>query len=53
MSNQPSVLELFAGAGGLALGIEKAGMKTVGLVECDKNCVQTLKNNKPKWNVIL
>lgn len=46
------VLELFAGAGGLALGLEKAGLKTVGLIEIDKYCCETLKKNRPSWNVI-
>ncbi len=49
---KPSILELFAGAGGLALGINRAGFKTVGLIENDKDCVSTLKTNKPRWNVI-
>jgi len=47
-----SVVELFAGAGGLALGLEKAGFNTIGLIEFDKNAANTLKNNRPKWNVI-
>ena len=37
-----SVIELFAGAGGLALGLEKAGLKTKLLVEMDKDCISTL-----------
>src|SRR5690606_29774954 len=50
--NQYSVLELFAGAGGLAIGLEKAGMKCVDLNEIDKWACETLRNNRPNWNVL-
>lgn len=50
--NQYSVLELFAGAGGLAIGLEKAGMKCVALNEIDKWACETLRNNRPNWNVL-
>jgi DNA (cytosine-5)-methyltransferase 1 len=46
------VLELFAGAGGLAVGMEMAGLKCVALNEIDKWACQTLKKNRPKWNVL-
>lgn len=45
-------IELFAGAGGLALGIEKAGFETIGLIEINQQAAETLKKNRPNWNVI-
>jgi len=45
-------IELFAGAGGLALGIEKAGFEHIGLIEFNKPAAETLKKNRPQWNVI-
>ena len=47
-----TVLELFAGAGGLAVGLEKAGLKCVALNEIDKWACQTLRKNRPNWRVL-
>jgi len=47
-----SVIELFAGAGGLALGLEQAGLKCVALNEIDHWAAETLRRNRPHWRVI-
>jgi DNA (cytosine-5)-methyltransferase 1 len=45
-------IELCAGAGGQALGLEAAGFSHEALVEIDKSCRETLSLNRPKWNVV-
>ena len=47
-----NTVELFAGAGGLALGLEKAGLNTILLNELNKDCIATLKKNRPDWNIV-
>lgn len=49
---QYTSIELFAGAGGLAIGMEMAGFKHLLLNEIDHNACQTLRYNNPNWNVI-
>jgi DNA (cytosine-5)-methyltransferase 1 len=46
------VMELFAGAGGLALGLEKAGLSCEVLNEFNKDACNTLRLNRPSWEVI-
>ena len=49
---KPNSIELFAGAGGLALGLEKAGVNHVLLNEIDKYASASLQTNRPNWNII-
>lgn len=46
------LLELFAGAGGLAIGMEQAGFESVLLNEIDAAACKTLRKNRPQWNVV-
>lgn len=54
LSRKPARLtsiDLFAGAGGTALGLENAGFQHIFLNEFDKNAAETLRENRPKWNI--
>lgn len=49
---KPKGIELFAGAGGLALGLEKAGIDHILLNEIDKHASASLQTNRPNWNIL-
>lgn len=52
MASDLTSVELCAGAGGQALGMERAGFRHQALVEIDKHCRDTLLLNRPSWNVV-
>lgn len=47
-----SSIEMCAGAGGQALGLERAGFDHSDLIEWDAHACDTLRLNRPHWNVI-
>lgn len=47
-----TAVEFFAGCGGLALGMENAGIKCEMLTDIGRDMCDTLIANRPKWNVI-
>lgn len=45
-------IEICAGAGGQALGLEQAGFEHTSLIEIEAPACQTLRINRPHWNVV-
>ena len=46
--HRPTVVSLFTGAGGLDIGLEKAGFHTVSALDFDEDCAETLRLNKSR-----
>lgn len=45
-------IELFAGGGGMALGLERAGINDLMYVEFNHEACETLRLNRPNWNIV-
>jgi DNA (cytosine-5)-methyltransferase 1 len=51
-SRKLTVLEICAGAGGQAIGLERSGFTHVASIELNPDACTTLRTNRPLWNVI-
>jgi len=52
MVSKYTSVEICAGAGGQAIGLERAGFEHLVLVEIEPIACETLRTNRPGWNVI-
>ena len=50
MTQPLTSIEICAGAGGMALGLEQADFHHIATFDNDAKAHQTLLNNRPKWN---
>jgi DNA (cytosine-5)-methyltransferase 1 len=52
MSSKFTAIELCAGGGGQAIGLERAGFSHAALIEIEPIACETLRTNRPAWNII-
>lgn len=52
MGERFTSLELGVGVGGQALGLERAGFDPVIVIDDDPHACETLRANRPRWNVL-
>lgn len=52
MGLDPKVVSLFTGAGGIDYGFEAAGFRVHLVTDADRDCVETLRSNRPAWPMI-
>lgn len=51
-STNLTCIEICSGAGGQAIGLERAGFYALAHVEYDRHACATLRLNRPNWNVV-
>lgn len=52
LKRKPTCVEICAGAGGQAIGLDMAGFEHLALVEYEPEYCDVLRANRPDWNVI-
>ena len=51
-TTKPTCVEMFSGAGGAAIGLDRAGFEHLAMVEWDSSACAAARQSNPDWHVL-